>query len=337
MSNKKLPENATKTEGAELARRGRGEISTATAVPHVSYDDLRHADRITVEGLEVFANHGVYPEENALGQKFIVSLVLYADLRAAGEHDNLDASIDYGSVCHDVDGYLREHTFKLIEAAAEGVAQAAKVHAVEQRPAQGYQEQCQQVAHDAGDAVKEVPEGLFDDQQNAEVKAPHDKVPAGAMPETGKCPYHKDISDMFQSGDPITAKRDINIISEPASKRNMPASPEFRNTGGNIGIIKVLIKIKSQHFSQTDGHIRIAAEVKIEHQRIQKRSQPRAADRKLLHPHRLQGIERRPQQPRKQDLLGKANDKALRALEGRARRGAAERMKCPAAPHREKR
>lgn len=84
MSNKKLPENATKTEGAELARRGRGEISTATAVPHVSYDDLRHADRIVIDGLEVFANHGVYPEENALGQKFIVSLVLYADLRAAG-------------------------------------------------------------------------------------------------------------------------------------------------------------------------------------------------------------------------------------------------------------
>lgn len=76
MSNKKLPENATKTEGAELARRGRGEISTATAVPHVSYDDLRHADRIVIDGLEVFANHGVYPEENALGQKFIVSLVL---------------------------------------------------------------------------------------------------------------------------------------------------------------------------------------------------------------------------------------------------------------------
>ena len=118
MSNKKLPENATKTEGAELVRRGRGEISTATAVPHVSYDDLRHADRITIDGLEVFANHGVYPEENALGQKFIVSLVLYADLRAAGEHDKRHASIDYGSVCHDV-----EHTFKLIEAAAEGVAQ----------------------------------------------------------------------------------------------------------------------------------------------------------------------------------------------------------------------
>ena len=52
-----------------------------------------------------------------------MSLVLYVDLCAAGESDDLNASIDYGAVCHDVDGYMREHTFKLIETAAEGVAQ----------------------------------------------------------------------------------------------------------------------------------------------------------------------------------------------------------------------
>ena len=32
MSNKKLPENATKVEGAELARRGRSDISTAAQI-----------------------------------------------------------------------------------------------------------------------------------------------------------------------------------------------------------------------------------------------------------------------------------------------------------------
>ncbi len=122
MTAKKLPQNATPTEGAELARRGRGDITARTSLAHVTYDDLDHADRITIDGLEVFANHGVYPEENTLGQKFTVSLVLYADLRAAGERDDLDESIDYGAVCHDTDAYLREHTFKLIEAAAEGVA-----------------------------------------------------------------------------------------------------------------------------------------------------------------------------------------------------------------------
>ena len=33
---------------------------------------LRALDRISIEGLEVFANHGVFPEENSLGQKFVV-------------------------------------------------------------------------------------------------------------------------------------------------------------------------------------------------------------------------------------------------------------------------
>lgn len=32
-------------------------------------------DEIRIEDLEVFANHGVFPEENVLGQKFLVSAV----------------------------------------------------------------------------------------------------------------------------------------------------------------------------------------------------------------------------------------------------------------------
>ena len=40
-------------------------------------------DEIRIVDLEVFANHGVFPEENALGQKFIVNLVLRGDFSAA--------------------------------------------------------------------------------------------------------------------------------------------------------------------------------------------------------------------------------------------------------------
>ena len=42
-------------------------------------------DQIKIEGLEIFANHGVFPEENVLGQKFIVSATLYTDTRKAGK------------------------------------------------------------------------------------------------------------------------------------------------------------------------------------------------------------------------------------------------------------
>lgn len=119
---KHLPEKATPIEGAELARRDAGLPATRTALARVTHEDLSRADKIHIDGLEVFANHGVYPEERALGQKFVVSLTLYTSLREAGRTDDLRASIDYGKVCHDVDDYLRDHTFKLIEAAAEGVA-----------------------------------------------------------------------------------------------------------------------------------------------------------------------------------------------------------------------
>ncbi len=80
-------------------------------------------DNIQIKNLEVFARHGVLPEENVLGQKFLVSAVLYMDLRKAGKTDDLQNSLDYGGICHFMEQYLQEHTFRLLEAAAERLAE----------------------------------------------------------------------------------------------------------------------------------------------------------------------------------------------------------------------
>ena len=80
-------------------------------------------DKIKIEKLEVFANHGVYPEENHLGQKFLISAVLYTDTRNAGKTDHLTASIHYGEVCQFMDSYMKQHTYQLIERAAETLAE----------------------------------------------------------------------------------------------------------------------------------------------------------------------------------------------------------------------
>lgn len=79
-------------------------------------------DKIAIKGLEVFANHGVYPEENRLGQKFVVNAVLYVDTRAAGLSDDLDLSVNYGTVCHQITDFLTANTYKLIERVAEELA-----------------------------------------------------------------------------------------------------------------------------------------------------------------------------------------------------------------------
>ena len=123
MTQKHLPEDTSRSEETTLAQRsGAGLPATRRALAKLEPGQLEHADKIIISGLEVFANHGVYPEETALGQKFIVSATLFASLRRAGETDDLGESIHYGEVCHEIDAYLRSHTFKLIEAAAEHLA-----------------------------------------------------------------------------------------------------------------------------------------------------------------------------------------------------------------------
>lgn len=121
MDMKHLPENIVDDRGT-LARREAGLPATRTQLARLDPEQLHTLDKIAIEGLEVFANHGVFPEENKLGQKFAVSVTLYTDTRRAGETDDLSASIHYGEAAHAIDEFMRVHTFKLIETAAESVA-----------------------------------------------------------------------------------------------------------------------------------------------------------------------------------------------------------------------
>lgn len=80
-------------------------------------------DRIIVDNLEVFAHHGLFPEENENGQKFYVNAKLYTDTREAGIKDDLTKSTHYGEVCHSIYRFMTEHTYQLIETVAEKVAE----------------------------------------------------------------------------------------------------------------------------------------------------------------------------------------------------------------------
>ncbi len=85
-------------------------------------------DRINIRNLEVFGRHGVFPAENRLGQKFIINATLYVSTREAGLKDDLTKSVHYGEVSHFMTNYMTEHTFGLIEAAAERMAEAVLLH-----------------------------------------------------------------------------------------------------------------------------------------------------------------------------------------------------------------
>jgi dihydroneopterin aldolase len=82
------------------------------------------SDRIILKGLQVFARHGVLPEENRLGQRFAVDVTAYLDLRPAGESDDYKRTVCYDGLTRMVMETLTAQRFYLIEAAAEAVATA---------------------------------------------------------------------------------------------------------------------------------------------------------------------------------------------------------------------
>jgi dihydroneopterin aldolase len=92
------------------------------------------SDRIIVKDLQVFARHGVLPEESRLGQRFAVDVTAFLDLRPAGESDDYAQTACYDTMVRTISEAMTQRRFALIEAAAEAVATAvlARFPAVQQ-------------------------------------------------------------------------------------------------------------------------------------------------------------------------------------------------------------
>lgn len=72
--------------------------------------------------MEFYGYHGVFPEENRLGQRFIVDLMVSLDLKKAGETDNLEHSVNYGELYEICKKIVEGTPFKLLEAVAENIS-----------------------------------------------------------------------------------------------------------------------------------------------------------------------------------------------------------------------
>lgn len=81
-------------------------------------------NRIFIKGLEVFAYHGVNPEENEQGQRFVLDITLSADLSVAEQSDRVEDTVSYSAVRKTVSRVMTEQTCQLIECAAARVADA---------------------------------------------------------------------------------------------------------------------------------------------------------------------------------------------------------------------
>jgi 7,8-dihydroneopterin aldolase/epimerase/oxygenase len=85
-------------------------------------DADQELDRLAVTGIEAFGHHGVLDVERRDGQVFVADLVLVLDTRAAARSDDLQDTVDYGSLVGKVKNAIASDPVDLIERLAQRLA-----------------------------------------------------------------------------------------------------------------------------------------------------------------------------------------------------------------------
>ncbi len=85
-------------------------------------------DSITLTGIRVTANHGVYDFERENGQDFVIDVTVWLDLAAAATSDDVSRTIHYGELAEEIADAARHHPVDLIETVAERIAGVVLAH-----------------------------------------------------------------------------------------------------------------------------------------------------------------------------------------------------------------
>jgi 7,8-dihydroneopterin aldolase/epimerase/oxygenase len=84
--------------------------------------EVNAVDVINLRGISCYGYHGVLSEERALGQRFVVNLRLYLDVRRAAATDDVRDTVNYAEVYQHVKHIVEGQPKNLLETVAEAIA-----------------------------------------------------------------------------------------------------------------------------------------------------------------------------------------------------------------------
>nr|AFK38924.1 unknown [Medicago truncatula] len=85
-------------------------------------DALIGGDKLILKGLTFFGFHGAIKEENTLGQKFVVDIDAWMDLKPAGISDHLSHTFSYVEIYLIAKEVIEGPALNLLESVAQKIA-----------------------------------------------------------------------------------------------------------------------------------------------------------------------------------------------------------------------
>jgi dihydroneopterin aldolase len=85
-------------------------------------EEIDRLDRITVQGINVLGHHGVDEAERKVGQRLVIDVEMWLDLRAAIANDDIRKTVNYEAVSCLVEEVASAKEFLLLESLADEIA-----------------------------------------------------------------------------------------------------------------------------------------------------------------------------------------------------------------------
>jgi dihydroneopterin aldolase len=83
--------------------------------------------KVSLHGAEFFAYHGFYPEEQLLGNKFVLDIDVEFETNADLTTDEIANTVNYEQL-YQIAGTEMKHTRKLLETAAQAIADRIRAY-----------------------------------------------------------------------------------------------------------------------------------------------------------------------------------------------------------------
>ncbi|XP_014516178.2 dihydroneopterin aldolase 2-like [Vigna radiata var. radiata] len=94
----------------------------ALCLAEMESDTMIWGDKLLLRGLSFHGFHGALPEERKLGQKFVVDIDAWMDLKPAGKSDNLSDTVNYADIYDIAKEIVEGSAQNLLESVAEKIA-----------------------------------------------------------------------------------------------------------------------------------------------------------------------------------------------------------------------
>ena len=135
--------------------------------------------------------------------------------------------------------------------------------------------------------VYKLADRVVDHEEKAVRTSPDDERPARSMPEASEEHGRDQIEIPPWHAPAIATQWNVQVVTQEFGEGHMPAPPELYDSTRLVRRVEVLGKLDSKHVTQSDRHVGIPREVKVDLERIGERTEQR-----IVSADRLPGIRR---------------------------------------------